>query len=160
MIIRFTSALVVAALLAGCASNSKYVPRHQSYTTLKYGSIIAKEEVTIGGTNSGIGSWVGSAAAIHDSTSHSFVGFVLRGLAGAFVGSAVEEAVTRKDGMLYTVEMKNGALIEVVSTNTELARGECVQVAHSGRRHTELEPASASFCVNQPIQKTGAITAI
>lgn len=159
MIIRLTCTLIVTAILVGCASNSKYVPRHQSYTTLKYGSVVAKEEVTIGGTNSGIGSYVGSAAAIHDSTSHSFIGFVLRGLAGAIVGSAVEEAVTRKDGMLYTVEMKNGAIIEVLSTDMEIARGECVQVAHSGRRHTELEPAAPSNCL-QPIQKTGAITAI
>ena len=49
-------------------------------------------------------SYVGSAAAIHDSTGHSFLGFIARGLAGAFVGAAVEEAVTRREGVLYTVE--------------------------------------------------------
>ena len=150
----FISVFLVTVALTGCASNSKVVPRGQAYKTVSFGAVIAKEEVTIGGTHTGIGSYVGSAAAIHDSTSNSFLGLVLRGLAGAIIGSATEEALTRRPGMLYTIETTRGGLIEVVSTNMEISNGDCVQIAHAGMRHTDIEPTNARNCYKPATQTT------
>jgi len=152
----FTISFVIFSLTA-CASNGKVVPRSAGYKTVTYGSIIASEEVTIGGTQTGIGSYVGSLAAINDSTSNSFVGLVLRGLAGAFVGSAAEETVTRKPGRLYTIETTNGNVVEILSANKELDGGDCVQVAHAGRRHTKIEAVDPANCASQPTEQTASI---
>ncbi len=139
--------LTCSAMLTACASSGRYIPRHASHTNVSIGSVLATEEITIGGTNTGIGSYVGSAAAIHDSTSHSFLGIVARGLAGAIVGAAAEELLTRRTGMLYTVETTRGALIEVSSKDKSMTVGDCVQVSHAGMRHVEIKPSSTTACI-------------
>ena len=144
----FVISLACVFLLSACASNSKTVPRGASYRTLDFGSVIHKEPVTLGGTHSGIGAYIVSAAAIHDSTSNSFLGYVVRGLAGAFVGAFAEEAITRRPGVLYTIETARGGLIEVASANQELTSGDCVQISHAGRRHTEISPAAMHNCTS------------
>lgn len=143
---KLVTTLFCIAFLTGCASNTKHVPRHAGYKTLSFGKVMSKEKITIGGSQSGIGSYVGSAAAIHDATSRSFLGFIVRGLAGAVVGSTVEEVVTRTDGMLYTIEKSNGSFVEVSSRNTEFNSGACVQIAHAGHRQTEIKIADAVHC--------------
>jgi len=146
-------------LLTACASNQKYVPRGEGYRTISYGAVVEKEAITIGGTNTGIGSFVGSAAAIQDATSNSFVGFVVRGLAGAIVGSAAEEVVTRKNGMLYTIETSSGSLLEIASTEQELAVGSCVRISH-GRRHARVTKSDATKCHKKALHTAKADQAV
>jgi len=134
-------------MLIGACANGKVVPRSQGYKTVTFAKVVSKEDITIGGSRSGIGSYVGSLAAISDSSSNSFVGLVVRGLAGAFVGGTVEEAVTRKDGALYTVEAKNGSLIEVISRNKDLNTGDCVRIAKGGR-NAKVKTAKAQRCAH------------
>ena len=150
-------AVLSMILLSSCASNQKHVPRHASYTSVSFGLVLNTEEVVIGGTQTGIGSYVGSAAAIHDSTSHSFLGLVLRGLVGGIVGAAAEEAVTRSKGMLYTVETTNGLIIQVASKNLELGKGSCVMIAHGGYNHTDVESADQYRCQSIPTAAAAAI---
>ena len=137
--------MLAAWLLVGCASNGKVVPRGQSYKTVSYGTITDTESVTIGGSHSGVGAYVVSAAAIHDATSNSFFGFLARAFIGSAVGSAAEEAVTRKPGMLYTVDTSNSSAIEVLSENVELKKGDCVQISR-GRGDIEISLASSGPC--------------
>jgi len=87
----FVAALLMT--LSACASNSNY----------------------LGGTNTGIGSYAGSLAAVADSTSNSFVSLFLRGIAGGIVGAAAEERVTRSSGLQYTVEKNSGSLVAISS---------------------------------------------
>ena len=149
MKIRLFATVTLLTLLVGCASNSKYVSRNQAYQKLNYGSVVAKEDIIIGGTHSGIGAYIGSAAAIHDSTSHSLLGFIVRGIVGSIVGSIAEEAITRQEGFLYTIELNHGAIVEVVSNDESVASGECVRVAHAGRRYPSIDPAPARKCSSQ-----------
>ena len=149
MKIRIVVAVTLLSLLVGCASNSKYVSRSHAYQKLNYGSVVAKEDITIGGTHSGIGAYIWSTAAIYDSTSHSFLGFVVRGIVGSIVGAIAEEAITRQDGVLYTVELNNGAIVEVVSSDESFAKGECVRVAHAGNRNPSIDPAPVRKCNSQ-----------
>jgi outer membrane lipoprotein SlyB len=140
----FVSILAVS-MLAGCASNGKLVPRGQGNKSISYGTITESESVTIGGSESGIGAYVVSAAAIHDARGSSFLGFLARALVGSAVGAKAEEVVTRKPGMRYTVDTANSGLIEVLSENVALQRGDCVQIA-TGRRHVEISLATSGPC--------------
>ena len=143
------SKLIIAVLttltLVGCASNGKVVPRGQGHKTISYGTITDSESVTIGGSESGVGAYVVSAAAIHDATGNSFLGFLARALLGSAVGAAAEEVVTRKPGMRYTVDTTNSNSIEVLSENVALHKGDCVQIS-SGRRHVEISLATSGPC--------------
>jgi outer membrane lipoprotein SlyB len=124
MEIRLIATVTLLTLLVGCASNSKNASRNQAYQKLNDGSVVAKEDIIIGGTHGGIVAYIGSAAAIHGSTSHSLLGFIVRGI----VGSIAEEAITRQEGALYTIELNHGAIVEVVSNDESFTRGECVRV--------------------------------
>jgi outer membrane lipoprotein SlyB len=125
------------------------VSRHQAYQKLNYDSVVAKEDIIIGGTHSGIGACIGSAAAIHDSTSHSLLGFIVRRIVGSIVGSIAEEAITRQEGVLYTIELNHSAIVEVVSNDESFASGEYVRVAHAGHRNPNINPAPAIKCSSQ-----------
>ncbi len=131
--------------LVGCASNGKVVSRGQAYKSISYGTITHAEEVTIGGSQSGVGGYVVSAAAIHDATSDSFFGFLARALVGSAVGSTAEEFVTRKPGMRYMVDTSYGKAVEVLSSNVELKKGDCVQIA-TGRRQVDISLATSGPC--------------
>ena len=150
--LKFFSLIVATAILAGCASNGKVVPRSQSYKSISYGTVTSTEEVTIGGSQSGVGAYVVSAAAIHDATSRSFLGFLARALVGSAVGAADEERVTRKPGMRYTVDTANGRAIEVLSRNVELKKGDCVELIRS-RGDIEVRATASGPCA-APISKT------
>lgn len=145
MKVKHLAALFIALCLIGCASNNKVVPRGQAYKSISYGTIVNAEEVTIGGSRSGVGAYVVSAAAIHDATSNSFFGFLARGLIGSAVGAGVEEAVTRKPGMRYTVDTSYGKAVEVLSSNVDLKKGDCVQIS-TARRHVDISETSSGPC--------------
>jgi len=136
---------LVTMLLVGCASNGKVVPRGQAYKSISYGTITGAEAVTIGGSQSGVGSYVGAAAAIQDATSNSFFGFIARGLVGSAVGASAEEVVTRKPGMRYTIDTSRGNAIEVLSKNLELKKGDCVQIS-TARRHVDVSLTNSGPC--------------
>ena len=146
MKLKIIIALSLVLFLSACA-NGKVVPRNQGFKSITFAKVVDKEEVTIGGSRTGIGSYIGSLAAVADSNSNRFVGLVARGLAGAFVGGAIEEAVTRKKGALYTVETKSGTLIEVISRNKDLNPGDCVRIA-SGGRNAKVKSAKTQRCAH------------
>lgn len=142
---KLMAAALVVLTLVGCASNSKVVPRGQAYKSISYGKVTGTEAVTIGGSQSGVGAYVASAAAINDATSRSFLGFLTRALVGSAVGATAEEAVTRKPGMRYTVDTSYGKAVEVLSRNVELKKGDCVQISTS-RRQVDISLATSGPC--------------
>jgi outer membrane lipoprotein SlyB len=148
MLKSLTTIFLCATVLTACASNSRVVSRDGAYRSLTYGEVLSREQITIGGSDTGIGAYVGSAAAIHDATSNSFLGFIVRGLAGALVGAAAEEALTRKDGVLYTIATSHGDYIEIASSTTDLRVGSCVKISHAGRRHTKVKATEAANCAD------------
>ncbi len=151
-------ALAGLLFLSACSSNGKYVARGASYKSLTYGEVTAREAVTIGGSNTGIGRYVGAAAAIEDATSRSFLGFVVRGVAGSIVGGAAEEVVTRQKGMLYSIETARGRSLEIASVVKDLEVGSCVLIANAGRQRVKVKAADQSKCANVATSKTVAAT--
>jgi len=149
----FVAALLMT--LSACASNSNYVPRHAKYQSISFGVVVSRDEVTLGGTNTGIGSYAGSLAAVADSTSNSFVSLFLRGIAGGIVGAAAEERVTRSSGLQYTVEKNSGSLVAISSKVNNLNVGDCVKIIKS-HRHVRLEAASIGLCNGAPNSKANS----
>lgn len=137
--------VLMALVLSACASSGKLVSRGNAYKSITHGTITDTEEVTIGGSQSGVGGYIVSAAAIHDASSDSFFGFLARALVGSAVGAAAEEIITRKPGMRYMVDTSQGRAIEVVSPNLELKKGDCVQIAR-GRRQIDISLSSTGSC--------------
>ncbi len=131
--------------LSACASNRNTVPRHAKYQSISIGVVLDREEVTIGGSNTGIGSYAGSLAAVADSSSNSFISLFLRGIAGGIVGATAEERVTRSQGLQYTIEKNNGSLVSITSKVDNLNVGDCVKITRGGR-HVKLELASIGLC--------------
>ncbi len=139
-------AVLVTTVLTACNSNGKVVPQGASYKKISYGRVIEREVVTLGGTNTGIGAYAGSLAAVNDATSRSFVGFLVRGLAGSIVGAAAEEAVTRKSGMLYTVETTRGDILEIATKVKDVEVGSCIEFSKAGRQRVSVSQAPAGKC--------------
>lgn len=137
--------VVAAVMLAGCASNGKVVPRGQTYKSISYGTITGTEEVTIGGSRSGVGAYAVSAAAVHDATSNSFLGFLARALVGSAAGAAAEEVVTRKPGMRYVIDTSRGRGVEILSPNLDFKKGDCVQISR-GRRQVDISLSTSGPC--------------
>lgn len=146
MKVRFFIAFIAVLTLSACASNAKHVPRHAKYQSVSYAVVVDTQSITIGGSNTGIGSYVGSSAAIYDATSNSFLGLVLRGLVGGVVGATLEEGATRRKGVSYTVEDTHGKIAQIASKNTKLAKGSCVKIVNGGRSYTSIEAADKSRC--------------
>lgn len=128
-------------LLAGCAaSNSGDVYRRdqtRQVQTVKMGVVESVRTVKIEGTKSPVGTAAGAVVGgVAGSTigegKGSLIGAVVGAVAGGLAGSAIEEGVTRKDGLEITVKLDNGNMLAIVQE----AAGEAF---HPGERVRLLE---------------------
>ena len=137
--------LLIATGLAGCASNlsGESYSRSEARTVqqVEYGIIEHLRPVKIEGTKTPIGS---GAGAIIGGIAGSGVGggrgshvmAVIGAVAGGMAGAAIEEGVTRTQGVEITVKMNNGqtiAIVQVLPPNERFAVGERVRVISSGQ---------------------------
>lgn len=142
---RITRLLVVsllAALLAACASsNSGSVysrDEARKVQTVKTGVIESVRQVKLEGTKSPVGTIAGGAVGGIAGSSvgggrGSAIAAVIGAVAGGLAGSALEEGVTRKDGVELTVKLDGGGLIAIVQEADEaFTAGEKVRILESG----------------------------
>ncbi len=142
---RSTRLLVVsllAALLAACASsNSGSVysrDEARKVQTVKTGVIESVRQVKLEGTKSPVGTIAGGAVGGIAGSSvgggrGSAIAAVIGAVAGGLAGSALEEGVTRKDGVELTVKLDGGGLIAIVQEADEaFTAGEKVRILESG----------------------------
>lgn len=135
-------ALMCIGVLAGCAtSNSGSVySREQTRQaqTVRMGVVESVRTVKIEGTRSGIGAATGAVVGgVAGSELGGGKGKVLTtvvgAVAGGLAGQAVEEGVTRKDGLEITVKLDNGSMLAVVQEADEAFHpGERVRVLEGG----------------------------
>jgi len=98
------------------------------------GTVQRVELVQIEGTKTPLGVIAGGAlgAVLGSSTSHdsgSVIAGTAEAIAGGLAGGAVEEEVTKKDGIEITVELDNGKTLAVVQEADESFQvGERVRV--------------------------------
>lgn len=120
---RTLSLVLLAALVAGCASSKSgdvYTREQarQSYT-VKTGVVESVRMVRIEGTKSAVGTGAGAVVGGVAGSSlgkgrGSVVGAVVGAVAGGLAGSAIEEGVTRSDGVELTIKLDSGAMFAVV----------------------------------------------
>jgi outer membrane lipoprotein SlyB len=139
-----TTLLLVAAVavLAGCASressNVYKSSEAQREQTVRFGTVESVRQVEIQGQRSQVGAVGGGVVGgIAGSTvGHgrgSAVGAVLGGIAGGVAGNAIEEGVTRKNGLEITVKLDNGDLRAIVQeADIEFKAGQRVRLVSSG----------------------------
>lgn len=121
-------ALAAATVLAGCASSqsgSAYERRQaRQEMSVRLGVVESVRRVTIEGTKSPVGAVAGAGLGGlagsnigrgRGSTAGAIVGAVIGGVAG----SAVEEQVTKKEGLEITVKLDSGELIAVTQEADE-----------------------------------------
>ncbi len=134
--------VMIAALLAGCASSqsgSAYERRQaRQEMNVRLGVVEGVRRVTIEGTKSPVGTVAGAGVGAiagsnigrgRGSTAGAIVGAVVGGVAG----SAIEEQVTKKEGLEITVKLDSGELIAVTQEADEAFHpGERVRVLRGG----------------------------
>jgi outer membrane lipoprotein SlyB len=141
-ITRLLAVSLLAALLAACASsNSGSVysrDEARKVQTVKTGVIESVRQVKLEGTKSPVGTIAGGAVGGIAGSSigggrGSAIAAVIGAVAGGLAGSALEEGVTRKDGVELTVKLDGGGLIAIVQEADEVfAAGERVRILESG----------------------------
>ena len=138
-------ALAAATVLGGCASSqsgSAYERRQaRQEMSVRLGVVESVRRVTIEGTKSPVGAVAGAGLGGlagsnigrgRGSTAGAIVGAVIGGVAG----SAVEEQVTKKEGLEITVKLDSGELIAVTQ--------EADETFHPGERVRVLRGSGAS----------------
>ena len=141
---RFSKLLLIAALsvlVAACASsNSGSVYKRddaRKAQTVKTGVVESVRQVKLEGTKTPIGTIAGGAVGgiaggSVGSGRGSAIVAVIGAVAGALAGSAIEEGVTRKDGIEITVKLDGGGLIAIVQeADEEFKPGEKVRIVEN-----------------------------
>lgn len=116
--------LGVAALLAGCATGSPDVISRESAQrtqTISDGEVVSVREVTLDGTQSGIGTAAGAvvgglAGSSVGGRRDSIAGGVLGAVAGGVVGNVIERGTTKEQALEIIVRRPNGERVVIVQT--------------------------------------------
>ena len=139
----FGIALLSLGVLTGCASGvggDDYERRdtRRAYE-VKMGVVEDVRRVSIGGTDSGVGTIAGGAVGGIAGSSigggrGSAVGAVIGAVAGGIAGKAAEEAATRTTGLEIVVRLDSGRTIAVVQEDKgeSFVRGDRVRILESG----------------------------
>jgi outer membrane lipoprotein SlyB len=142
---RFTKLILVtamAATLVACAtSNSGNVYSREDarkVQTVRMGVVEGIRQVKLEGTKSPVGTIAGAAvggiagSTVGGNDKVTAIATVIGAVAGAVAGAAIEEGITREDGIEITVKLDNGTLIAIVQEATEkFTPGERVRLIES-----------------------------
>lgn len=142
-LLKLSAALVASvAVLGGCASSMSggAYSRTQARQVqdVRMGVVESVRQVQIEGTKSPVGTAAGAvvggiAGSNIGQGKGSTVGAVLGAVAGGVAGAAIEEGVTRKEGLEITVKLDNGHMIAVTQEADEQFRpGDRVRVLSGG----------------------------
>jgi outer membrane lipoprotein SlyB len=136
--INFLLMLGMSVAIAGCASDKggDVYSRDEARQTqnVQMGVVEGARPVKIEGTKSAIGTGAGTLAGgiAGSSTGQgrgSAIGAVVGAVVGGITGAAMEEGMTRENGMEITVRLESGRLISVVQAgNEEFKAGDKVRV--------------------------------
>jgi len=130
--------------LIGCASNLSGDTYSRSDTgkaqRVQYGEIVSLRPIQIEGTKTPIGAGAGAIAGGIGGSSFgggkgSSILAVIGAVAGGMAGAAVEEGITRSQGVEITVKLDSGRTVAVaqgLSPHEKFAVGDQVRVIYSG----------------------------
>jgi len=128
------AAVVVTALVAGCAGPSNSGSVYSSAQTMneqsvRMGTVESVRNVTIANPESGVGTMAGAALG---GLGGSQVGHG-NGSAGGIIGNRVENQANNRPGFEITVRLENGELRSITQAADEMFRpGERVRLLSNG----------------------------
>jgi len=126
--LKLAAALLAALALGGCASSrsgstySRDQARQEMHVRL--GVVESVREVTMEGTKSGAGTLAGAAVGGVAGSNvgggkGQIIGAILGAVAGGVAGSAIEDHVTKKNGLEITIQLDSGQLLAIVQEEDE-----------------------------------------
>lgn len=133
---------LLSVVLAACASaNSGSVysrDEARKVQTIRTGVVESVRQVKLEGSKTPIGTIAGAAVGgiaggATGSGAGGTIAAVIGAVAGGLLGSAIEEGVTRKNGIEITIKLDGGTLVAVVQEADEaFAPGDRVRLVESG----------------------------
>ena len=137
------AAVVVTALVAGCAGPSNSGSVYSSAQTMneqsvRMGTVESVRNVTIANPESGVGTMAGAAlgglggSQVGNGNGSAAVG-IIGAVAGGIIGNRVENQVNNRPGFEITVRLENGELRSITQAADEMFRpGERVRLLSNG----------------------------
>jgi outer membrane lipoprotein SlyB len=143
-IIQLQGVVVAAIMLVACAS---YGQRAGQSITIQTGRVVAAQSVNLqsqAGRGVAVGGILGYAAT---SSRHGSSRRARNTILGAAAGGAIAASAQGSlNGMQFTVEIDSGTHIQVVTDQTEIRVGDCVNVEQAGRGTTNVRRVSKALC--------------
>ncbi|THF61924.1 glycine zipper 2TM domain-containing protein [Pseudothauera nasutitermitis] len=132
-------ALVMSGCAAGLGGGTYQRGEARRAMTVQFGTVESVRQVMLEGTKTPIGAGAGAAVGgIAGSNvgrgSGAAVGAILGAVAGGMAGAAVEEGVTRRQGVEVTVRLDGGSYLAVVQEDggEQFRAGERVRLLRDG----------------------------
>lgn len=135
-------AVAVMVNFGGCASTSSGSVysggQARQEQTVRLGVVESVRQVSIEGSRSGVGTMAGGVAGGVAGSNvgggkGSTIGSILGAVAGGVAGNAIEQGVTKKQGLEITVKLDNGELRAITQEADEAFRpGERVRLLSAG----------------------------
>lgn len=136
--IALASVLVLSACAPGQGANSYSRSQARTEQSVRMGTVEGVRVVRLEGTRTPVGTLAGGvvggvAGSAIGQGRGSTIGAVLGAVAGGLAGSAIEEGVTRKEGLEITVRLDNGNIIAITQEADEQFKpGEHIRVLSGG----------------------------
>jgi outer membrane lipoprotein SlyB len=139
--------LVVAAasiLLAGCATHGHHAGQA---ITIQTGRVVAAEPVNLQ-SQAGGGALVGGmfgymATSSRQGSSRRARNTILGAAAGGAIAASAQGSL---EGRAFTVDVGSGTHVRVVTDQTEIRIGDCVNVEQAGRGTANVRRVSRALC--------------
>ncbi len=159
---RVTSKIVIASVVAALAVPVA-APRAQkkgASATVRVGEVTARQQVELDDNSTKKGALVGGAIGLAAGYGSSGKKRRRRTAGGAAIGAAAGSSKKKQTGMMYTVKTGDGAMVQIVTDQTEIQKGDCVAVEESGGKAnirrlspTACEPESKDVMNDPAIQQ-------
>ena len=135
---------IASFMLVACATYGQHAGQS---ITIQTGRVVAAQSVNLqsqAGRGVAIGGILGYAAtSSRQGSSRRARNTILGAAAGGAIAASAQGSL---NGMEFTVEVGSGALVQVVTDQTEIRVGDCVNVEQAGRGTANVRRVSKALC--------------
>ncbi len=140
----FIMITTMITMLTACQTTQPHTGQSMSIQT---GRVVQAQPVNLqsrAGSGAAIGGILGYATtSSRHSSSRRVRNTLIGAAAGGIIASSAEGSL---NGMSYTVEVNSGARIQVVTDQTQIQVGDCVNVEQAGRGTANVRRVSYALC--------------
>jgi outer membrane lipoprotein SlyB len=154
-----TTTLVVFSMLAAVGLPAFGQARAGASATIRVGYVLDLKTVELKDDSAAKGALIGGAIGLAAGSGKSGKTRRKRAATGAVVGGVAGSAKKNPTGMQYRVQAVDGAIVEVVTDQMEIKKGDCVAIEEAGGKanirriaETACEPESQEVMQDPAIQ--------